>query len=215
MSTNSISQASKKFISGLPIIAGGVEAAEKEFPHMVIIGYTKEDDQNPESDEFDYNCGGSLVSELFVLSAAHCQGGEINEIPRIAMFGVLKLSDTSHKQTRKISDIIHNRDNAYDRNKRLHDIILFKLNSSVIFNEYIIPICLPSVNQEIGSEFLASGWGQTKYSGLKNDHLLKVLLITTDQSECSAKHKNFNMQLQICAGSKSEFKDTCSGDSGN
>jgi secreted trypsin-like serine protease len=48
------------------LIVGGVRANPDEFPHMAAIGY-----QN--LDKVSYECGGSLISERFVLTAAHCK----------------------------------------------------------------------------------------------------------------------------------------------
>lgn len=45
------------------LVVGGKEATDGEFPHMALIGY-----ERSISDE-DYSCGGSLISENFILSA--------------------------------------------------------------------------------------------------------------------------------------------------
>lgn len=45
-------------------IFGGDSAEVAEFPHMVALGYTTFEDV--------FDCGGSLISEKFVISAAHC-----------------------------------------------------------------------------------------------------------------------------------------------
>lgn len=44
------------------LIVGGTEADEGEFPHMALLG------RNDET----WFCAGSLISENFVLTAAHC-----------------------------------------------------------------------------------------------------------------------------------------------
>lgn len=47
------------------LIIGGTKAEPKEFPHMAAIGYDTENG-------IDWQCGGTLISERFVLTAAHC-----------------------------------------------------------------------------------------------------------------------------------------------
>lgn len=48
------------------LIVGGNITKKGEFPHMAAIGYKK-------IGEIKFFCGGSLISERFVLTAAHCR----------------------------------------------------------------------------------------------------------------------------------------------
>lgn len=50
----------------MPLIVGGNRADRTEFPHFAHIGYGS-------SIKLEYLCGGSLISELFVMTAAHCK----------------------------------------------------------------------------------------------------------------------------------------------
>ena len=47
------------------LIVGGTNADPREFPQMAAIGYDSRDG-------VVWHCGGTLISERFVLSAAHC-----------------------------------------------------------------------------------------------------------------------------------------------
>jgi secreted trypsin-like serine protease len=67
-SSQDVSLSQCDLTSGL--IVGGLKASDKEFPHMAGIFYK---DFN---DEMVFGCGGSLISERFVLTSAHCKNRE-------------------------------------------------------------------------------------------------------------------------------------------
>lgn len=102
-----------------------------------------------------------------------------------------------------------------------HDIALFKLDGNVVFNEYVIPLCLPQ-KEENTKQAMATGWGDVGYAESASTKLLKVTLEMFEERECQAQYSREGMtrngidyETKMCAGSYTQRKDTCTGDSGN
>lgn len=98
-----------------------------------------------------------------------------------------------------------------------HDIALLKLQKSVTFTDYIIPICLgPKTFTEnlLKSAPLSvvSGWGRLRYGGEGSDKLQKVEVPFVDRTECKGSDKI--SRFMFCAGFLTTRKDSCQGDSG-
>lgn len=65
-------KACQKYSKNLPLalsyhIVGGVNAEEGEFPHMAALGFYVREDQ-----EYKFDCGGTLISSHYIVTAAHC-----------------------------------------------------------------------------------------------------------------------------------------------
>lgn len=107
------------------MFVGGIKAALNEFPHMSAIGWKRD------SNSTDWMCGGSLISEKFVLSAAHCAsvGRERPDVIRIGDQDLLSVETGIFPQEVAIKNItIHPQ---YKTNLKYHDLALFELTVPV------------------------------------------------------------------------------------
>ncbi|CAK9824499.1 Serine protease snake [Anthophora retusa] len=202
------------------LIVGGKKADPKEFPHMAAIGY-------PTGDSIVWGCGGTLISERFVLSAAHCTfSSSLGVGATWARLGDLNLErsddDARPQNIRIIERIRHPRYRSAV--SEYHDIALFKLEREVTFNEWIRPCCLPYSLPDTGidGKATATGWGRVDWADDASNDLLKVTISLVSQPQCNRTflngEKNSRLELgivdewMICAGELG--KDTCQGDSG-
>lgn len=112
---------------------------------------------------------------------------------------------------------------AYNYGQPYNDIGLIILSTTVKFNRYKHPACLPTTSSTASQNHLiAIGWGHTRFAGESSSHLQKVSLKYYPWEHCQwlaegvegrERFPNGLQYSQICAGSTEE-KDTCQGDSG-
>lgn len=190
------------------LVSGGTECKENEFPHMAHLGY--------ESDGYrNYVCGGALISEKFVLTAAHCKFDNKGRSPNI-----VRLNSVSENSTqalfRNIAEFIVHPE--YKKSKS-NDIALIRFSIPVNFQmRKLRPACLWTERELKNNTATVTGWGATDFadhSGSKN--LLKAKLDLVDVENCQkASGKNqAEADYHICATDKSGGrKDSCQGDSG-
>lgn len=200
-------------------ITGGVDADAKEFPHMALLGYG-------EQSNILWRCGGTLISNQFVLTAGHClHARELGMVKwlRLGDLNVAVTSDDASPEDFSVKEIIRNPE--YKPPSRYNDIALLKMDRPVEFSVYIRPACLHTTEAIPREKYIATGWGLTVVGGSKgSEHLQKVGLDEFSQTECnssyastiSARTLKFGIvpETQFCAGGKNSDKDTCQGDSG-
>lgn len=71
----------------------------------------------------------------------------------------------------------------YNRKTYAEDIGLLKLNATVSFNEFVMPICLPSMLYNV-NKAVVSGFGRTGFQQSSTENLLKVTLEKFTHAEC-------------------------------
>ncbi|XP_043106069.1 coagulation factor IXb [Puntigrus tetrazona] len=190
-------------------IVGGSEATPGEIPWQVVF---------IEKVNKIAFCGGSLLSEVWVITAAHCVEGKLG-----AFFIRVGEHDVSRNEGREsdhgIAEYhIHPRYNS-QQSLYNHDIALLKLKVPVKFSDYALPICLGSKDftEDLlrnAENSLVSGWGRLRYGGIESKTLQKVELPYVDRTECKGSSTDTISRFMFCAGYSTVRKDSCQGDSG-
>lgn len=239
------------------LVIGGEEAKEREFPHMALIGFGEGNPEGSNAMNFssaicplfslafhfnsvDYNCGGSLISEEWILSAGINYSLILCAAPRNPENEFNFPLPPSNSKSRmgpaahaKLGDVKRGADNANtwtysiveriphpDYTSRLaeNDIALFKINEPARLSRYVIPVCLPQAAELATKEAIATGWGRTGLGAAAAELLMKVTLDYAEQSRCDAvyandaklKGKPIDWSKMVCAGSTNKTGDTCS-----
>ncbi|XP_061592447.1 chymotrypsin-C-like [Cololabis saira] len=187
-------------------VVGGEDVRAHSWPWQISLQYNREG-------EWRHTCGGTLVAQQWVLTAAHCisKGRQY----RVAL-GKHNLVDTDAGQvfmgTSNI--IVHEKwSPVFIRN----DIALMKLESPVEFSNTIMAACLPTAGFLLphNNPCYITGWGRLSTGGPIADNLQQALLPVVDHANCT-KPDWWGFMVSdkmLCAGGDGVMSG-CQGDSG-
>ncbi|XP_007122611.1 transmembrane protease serine 11D [Physeter macrocephalus] len=183
-------------------IIGGTKAKEGDWPWQVSLQWSNR-----------HRCGGVLISNRWILTAAHCFRRHSDTLLWTVNFGI---STTFPKEKRGIRTIlIHNN---YKPETQENDIALLQLDREVTFNRNIHMVCLPDASQNIppGSTVYVTGWGSQRYSGSTVTHLEqgRVNIISNNVCNAPSSYNGAILPGMLCAGLPQGGVDACQGDSG-
>ena len=161
------------------------------YPWMVLV-----------SDSNSGTCGGTIINNQFILTAAHCVVGV--PVQSVQVFiGAHERNDDEKLKSEKVSSVIinpkyHGQDN---------DIALIKLAFPLTFNSTFSPICIPSPNLPV-TNLLVSGWGDVRSGNrlVTAESLNECNLKEVPRNVCEVTYLRFgiwkrvNPNTQVCAG---------------
>ncbi|EDW38974.1 GL13652 [Drosophila persimilis] len=214
-------------------IVGGHNTTLSEFPWMVLLQYKK-----LFSEDYSFNCGGTLINSRYVLTAGHCLASRRLDMSGTALHAVrLGEWDTNtdpdcvtEKNGQKtcapghidieVEKLIIHEEYVPNSIDQMNDIALLRLKQSVSYSDYVRPICL-GVNGDVRTNLFegyamdVAGWGLTEKK-VPSPWKLKITVDVWNLKTCQDKYSPYKYKLndnQLCAGGKANV-DTCGGDSG-
>jgi len=186
-------------------IVGGHEAAHHEWPWQVALFI---DDA--------WFCGGSLISDEWVMTAAHCaDGASYFDI----MAGAHNVRASSEPHRIEITSFEGQTHPEWDSNSLYADIALVHLPEKVAFSEFIRPSCLPPASdaneQYVGQLTTPVGWGKNadNAGGITPDLNMVSDLPVIDPQACADYYGSIIYSGIMCIDSAGG-KGVCNGDSG-
>nr|XP_014264828.2 ovochymase-2 isoform X2 [Maylandia zebra] len=185
-----ISQVWNPTVSSLRVV-GGTEAMYGSHPWLVSL-------QNRGS----HFCGGSILSDCWIMTAAHCFTSLSKEFLSGVRVLVGEFDQRVHDEEEQVflvkSVSVHEKYNpALPMN---YDIALIELNQRIQMGARVQPICLPLPNDNIlpQTACMTAGWGRIKERSMMNQRLVRPQPSMT----------------VLCAGPETGGRDACQGDSG-
>ncbi|XP_042567792.1 duodenase-1-like [Cyprinus carpio] len=181
-------------------IVNGREAKPHSRPYMVSVQFKEH-----------HICGGFLVSDRFVMTAAHC----LNNFPALTVvLGAHELQRKSENLVRIKVESYHQHPD-YDAESLNNDLLLLKLEKNAQLNDNIKWISIPTEEGDIeaGSVCSVAGWGRLKTNGTASDRLMETNVMVMNNEKCESKWTKtaFSASLMMCV-----YGDggSCEGDSG-
>jgi len=196
--------------ANLKWIVGGTETEKNEYPWQV--GFVEKGDSL-------IWCGGSLISDSWVLTAAHCtephRAGDLQ-----ILLGHHDSNDLSRTIRSNVAQIVNHP--KYDEGTHNnYDLSLVKLETKIDFRRTpsVRPVCLPrdDHNDYVGYKATVSGWGTVKAGGERSNVLLEVDVNVIDNDSCWKDFRYRQAEIteqMLCAHVEGGGKDSCQGDSG-
>ncbi len=159
-------------------------------------------------------CGGSILSENWVLTAAHCVDGVPVGQLEVNLGLHTRSAPGPEVQTRGVSNSIIHPDWAPFSIE--NDVALLQLDAPVAFDQYVQPIAVEENVPPVGTPAYVTGWGQTAPGSSAADVLMEARLPVEDTATCNSAG-TLPLPVQdsmLCAGFVGGEHGGCHGDSG-
>ncbi|XP_058831524.1 chymotrypsin-2-like isoform X2 [Topomyia yanbarensis] len=178
-------------------VVGGHEAAPGSAPYQVSL-----------QGIFGHSCGGAIIGDVWVLTAAHCVvSARLSQMRILVGTNSLRVGGQKYKAAKFI---VHSR---YNIPKFHNDIALVKLATTLQYSDNIKAIPYSKKDLMENAVVTLTGWGRTSTNGQIPTKLQTIDLRYVDYQECRRQHGNAVGIGHVCTFTQAG-EGSCNGDSG-
>ncbi|XP_050074273.1 serine protease 53-like [Anopheles maculipalpis] len=205
-------------LSPMGLVTKGIKAERGDWPWHAALFARGKKTARPE-----YKCGGSIISENFILSAAHCieEPNPERYFVKVGLYQLYNDTDPNVEIYNLFEIILHSK---YDSRKFYNDIALMRPDRVISFSTFVIfPICLwpahnPSLIDVLRQSGIAVGFGFDESHRI-SETLQQASMKVIEKQKCIEQlpeHVRFLPQDvgKLCAIGTETGANVCSGDSG-
>jgi secreted trypsin-like serine protease len=179
-------------------IVGGNEAVPHSWPYQVkLLKYGS------------FSCGGTLISDRWIVSAAHCFSDTTASSYQVQL-GMHGMHDRQPKLSVDTVKVHEQYNQPIGIN---NDIALLRLSQPVQLTDKIRPVCLPpasAVYRTSTEKVVIAGWGTLASGGSLPSALQQAIVELVPNTQCQSAYSLTDSMM--CAASPG--RDSCQGDSG-
>lgn len=188
-----------------PRIVNGQNATRGQFPYYALLRVTLSGGQQGA-------CGGNLIHERFILTAAHCVAGATNFEVHLGALRVKDVNENGRVIVQTTKGIPHPR---YFPMIVWNDIALIELERPVALSDTVQLVKLPKQDEVFEGKVIAAGFGLTNTTGKSLAEQLQFApLQLIPQRECLAKFPFLLFRKSVVCAIGEQKESTCRGDSG-
>ncbi|KFU86199.1 Transmembrane protease serine 11E, partial [Chaetura pelagica] len=190
--------------AGVERIVGGQRARDGEWPWQASI-------------QLDgiHRCGASVISNTWLVTAAHCFRGRRDPRRWTASFGILLRPPKQRRFVRRI--IVHEEYSDFVLDHE-NDVAVVQLASPIEFTSDVHSVCLPEASHHFpdNSSCFVTGWGAMENDGYGVNNLRQAEVKIIGTSICNRRevYGGAISPGMLCAGYLEGQVDACQGDSG-
>ncbi|XP_049825228.1 brachyurin-like isoform X2 [Aethina tumida] len=184
-------------------IIGGQEAEVNQYPWQVALSITSANGN-------EYFCGGSLISEKWILTAAHCLSNVVSVMASLGVHNI-NVNEPSRQDIPAEDFTVHPKWNISTAS---NDIALVRLTTEAVINDAVQVVTLATAGTFAGYDAELSGWGKVSSASTEISPILKRIdLKVISNVLCTLYYSVYIKDSNICTSGSGGI-GACQGDSG-